>query len=414
MMWRDVIGWNFSFKGKDNDMGAKWVMVDLVKEEMMWRDVIGWNFSFNGKGMDMENIRSEKVAADDMHSGFSVVEEGEIIEDQRSNLVAEPTRDGHTGNTGVKPEDPTPGKESETKSILMQEEWPWFGGESIKINKENMSETSPLPLYERSNSEAFMRSCQFGAAPIGEGLDAAKSLEEFRSTHSLLDGSRAPGPDGNELVFNARRLDENHLFDLVVSRIVWWGKLKWHDSFDSVIASSFQPWYLKLVEMKALRANPCRWVPPPVGMVMFNVDGAVEGGFERAGIGGILQNSKNETLALFSVFIGCIDATSAEFLAICEALSIFNGSGWSNSSILIVESDCSLCVKWVSNPHAASSAFKILIDDCLTRCYGLKWSIEYVERLTNGIAVKLAKSGISRSQPLIWKHPEADAIFSML
>ncbi|KAL4292083.1 hypothetical protein GQ457_14G022110 [Hibiscus cannabinus] len=218
----------------------------------------------------------------------------------------------------------------------------------------------------------------------------------------------------NELLFNAHRLDENHLFDLVVSRIVWWGKLKWHDSFNSVIASSFQPWYLKLVELKALRANPCRWVPPPIGVVKFNVDGAVEGGFERAGIGGILRNSKNETLALFSMFIGCIDATSAEFLAICEALSIFSGSGWSNSSILIVESDCSLCVKWVSNPHAASSAFKILIDDCLTRCSGLKWSIEYVERLTNGIADKLAKSGISRSQPLIWKHPEADTIFSML
>ncbi|KAK8564070.1 hypothetical protein V6N12_036201 [Hibiscus sabdariffa] len=39
---------------------------------------------------------------------------------------------------------------------------------------------------------------------------------------------------------------------------------------------------------------------PPLGSVKFNVDGAVCGGFGKAGIGGILSDSSNRTLISFS------------------------------------------------------------------------------------------------------------------
>ncbi|KAL4280370.1 hypothetical protein GQ457_03G037010 [Hibiscus cannabinus] len=53
--------------------------------------------------------------------------------------------------------------------------------------------------------------------------------------------------------------------------------------------------------------------------------------------------------------------------------------------MLIVESDNSLCVKWLGNRHAAPCPFKDLVEDCYIMSSGFKWSIEHVERLANAL-----------------------------
>ncbi|KAK8596357.1 hypothetical protein V6N12_064852 [Hibiscus sabdariffa] len=148
--------------------------------------------------------------------------------------------------------------------------------------------------------------------------------------------------------------------------------------------------------------NPSSWVKPSAESLKFNVDGAVVGGLGRAGIGGILRNSGNESLILFSRAAGSTDATSAELNAILEAVNLFRKSKWVHSFKLLLETDCSLCVQWLERPSSTPLCFKTLIEECLEACAGLRWSIEAVSRSANAMADKLAKSGISRGVPLVW------------
>eukprot|EP00268_Persea_americana_P068026 TRINITY_DN9427_c0_g1_i1.p1 TRINITY_DN9427_c0_g1~~TRINITY_DN9427_c0_g1_i1.p1 ORF type:complete len:120 (+),score=19.95 TRINITY_DN9427_c0_g1_i1:825-1184(+) len=87
-------------------------------------------------------------------------------------------------------------------------------------------------------------------------------------------------------------------------------------------------------------------VPPSLGVLKFNVDGAARGKPRPAGIGGVLRNSKGEVLFTFSKPIGIRDSKEAEVLAILKALCYFSRFFHGN---LIVESDSSNVVAWVSN-----------------------------------------------------------------
>ncbi|KAK9005603.1 hypothetical protein V6N11_043029 [Hibiscus sabdariffa] len=128
--------------------------------------------------------------------------------------------------------------------------------------------------------------------------------------------------------------------------------------------------------------------------VKFNIDGAIEGRVGKAGIGGILRNSENVTLIMFSKAIGFSDATSAELCVIREALVLFVESKWSKQSSLILEIDCTLCAGWLRSPTLAPVSFKILIADILILCAGragFSWSIQIVHREANSTADLLAK-----------------------
>ena len=109
--------------------------------------------------------------------------------------------------------------------------------------------------------------------------------------------------------------------------------------------------------------RPIFWSPPPIGVSKLNVVGAARGKPGQAGIGGVLRNSKWEILFMFSKHVGLHDSNEAEVLAILEALwwfsRNFNGS-------LVVESDSSNAIAWLSNQKANPWKFHFLFNEIRT------------------------------------------------
>ncbi|KAK8500771.1 hypothetical protein V6N12_031431 [Hibiscus sabdariffa] len=100
-----------------------------------------------------------------------------------------------------------------------------------------------------------------------------------------------------------------------------------------------------------------------------------------------------------------MDASSAELLAIREAVLLFHRSVWSSLFVVEIETDCVLCSQWIGDPSSVPDIFRSIVADILQLCEGLEWSIKSIQRSENGTADKLAKSGISRSYPLLRVKP---------
>ncbi|KAK9005667.1 hypothetical protein V6N11_043092 [Hibiscus sabdariffa] len=97
---------------------------------------------------------------------------------------------------------------------------------------------------------------------------------------------------------------------------------------------------------------------------------------------------------MLSKSVGCCDAATAELLALKEAIYLFCDSLWARSFMMLLETDCAMCVEWFNHPNSAPTAFMSIIADCLKGCSDLSWSIHAIPRATNVSADKLAKSGI--------------------
>ncbi|KAL4290641.1 hypothetical protein GQ457_14G019900 [Hibiscus cannabinus] len=88
---------------------------------------------------------------------------------------------------------------------------------------------------------------------------------------------------------------------------------------------------------------------PPSGYLKFNTDGAEKGCYGLAVIGGVLSDHSGKILAEFSKSIGLADPTSAEILAIKEALIIFPSSEWVKKVELIIKADCEVTIRREGN-----------------------------------------------------------------
>ncbi|KAK8972129.1 hypothetical protein V6N11_061936 [Hibiscus sabdariffa] len=155
-------------------------------------------------------------------------------------------------------------------------------------------------------------------------------------------------------------------------------------------------WYgvlfiLKYIDIGCKSSSNCLWSKPPLDSLKFNVDGAVEGGFKIAGIDGVLCNTENVSLIMFSNSIGVIDVTSTELLALKEAYLLFRDSNQVNSFKHILETDCCSCVDWFTHPNSAPSMFKAIIEDCSNICNGFYWSIQHIPGKENVTEDKLAE-----------------------
>ncbi|KAL0427613.1 UNVERIFIED_CONTAM: putative ribonuclease H protein [Sesamum latifolium] len=76
-----------------------------------------------------------------------------------------------------------------------------------------------------------------------------------------------------------------------------------------------------------------RWVPPVLGWIKLNSDGASKGNPGIAGGGGILRDNNGRGIFAFQLFFGTTTSTFAELAALVRGLSLngkeaFTESGW--------------------------------------------------------------------------------------
>ncbi|XP_021276803.1 uncharacterized protein LOC110411105 [Herrania umbratica] len=90
-------------------------------------------------------------------------------------------REGHGGGGG----DYGPGSE-ETASKSTKKQWGFDGFKKWK-RSDSEDETAPLPLNERSDSEAFLGSCQLVTTPIGEGPDTKQIKKKLHANGAPSD-----------------------------------------------------------------------------------------------------------------------------------------------------------------------------------------------------------------------------------
>ncbi|KAL4310103.1 hypothetical protein GQ457_01G025620 [Hibiscus cannabinus] len=210
----------------------------------------------------------------------------------------------------------------------------------------------------------------------------------------------------NEIVFNGIKWDSVQLFDLCILRLAWWCKGNWPVSSITVNDLASCPLSFKFLNCSSAKQSKIAWKPPSKGEVKFNTDGAVIGSFGEAGIGGCMRNDWSRCLVIFSKSVGVVDSTTAEILAIKEAISIFRISRWATKYKLQIETDSKL-VEWFTNLHSIPSVFKQLILSCLELCKDLEWQISHIPRECNSCVDSLAKRGIHRLVDYceVWQDP---------
>ncbi|KAL4281404.1 hypothetical protein GQ457_03G010010 [Hibiscus cannabinus] len=136
-----------------------------------------------------------------------------------------------------------------------------------------------------------------------------------------------------------------------------------------------------------------------LGFLKFNADGTVCVSFGGAGIEGCLRNDSSKLLLSFSMSVGTLDVSSAECLAVKEAVFLFNYSRWKGHYELVIESDGELVVNSIPLPLKFSSLTSVFA--YLKICEEFQWSISVVPKECNTLADNLAKQGISRVKALV-------------
>lgn len=106
---------------------------------------------------------------------------------------------------------------------------------------------------------------------------------------------------------------------------------------------------------------PLLWVPPAVGALNFNVDGAAREKPDLASIGRVLRNSEGFVSGMFSKHTGSMESNKAEVLAILEAIWMFAAS--SLTSRLVVESDSLNAISWVLSSVARPWSFQFYLNE---------------------------------------------------
>lgn len=144
----------------------------LFKENPFWNS--------NPKESDKQSIfMSESLPLESMKkTGGDSIEK--VKKKPFRTLFQREQREGHGGGEHI---GPVP-EEKEAKSAKKQ-----WGFDGIKKWKKNNleDETSPLPLNERSDSEAFYGSCRLVSSPIGEGPDTKQIKRKLHSDGSSSD-----------------------------------------------------------------------------------------------------------------------------------------------------------------------------------------------------------------------------------
>lgn len=141
-------------------------------------------------------------------------------------------------------------------------------------------------------------------------------------------------------------------------------------------------------------SNPTVWVPPPLGWVKVNVDGAVARSNRKAGCGGVIRGHWGEWLMGFSQPLGLAEVEVAEEWAILLGLRLAWDEGYKK---VMVESNSKLLVEKLldSRQDDNNSSVFFQIRSMLSSNWEVK--LQHVCRSQNTLANAMAKEGISFS-----------------
>lgn len=101
---------------------------------------------------------------------------------------------------------------------------------------------------------------------------------------------------------------------------------------------------------------------------------------------------------MFSKRVGVCDSNDAEVLAILEALKLFSGN---YGGALILASDSSNAITWVSNRKAIPWKFQFYFNDTRELSASINVSFHHEVRSANSLADRLAKQGVERLSPWV-------------
>ncbi|GJN01752.1 hypothetical protein PR202_ga19043 [Eleusine coracana subsp. coracana] len=104
-----------------------------------------------------------------------------------------------------------------------------------------------------------------------------------------------------------------------------------------------------------------RWVPPAVGVLKINVDGAFDHESGAAGVGVIIRDDQGQPLLTANrVLLHCRNAEEAEAAACLEGVR--QAERWPDCP-LILESDCATAIEKIKQDGRDRSPISFLIHD---------------------------------------------------
>ena len=118
------------------------------------------------------------------------------------------------------------------------------------------------------------------------------------------------------MVFEDKKTEVNQVADLVKFRVVWWFKHFGKGSHESVDVLLLNLKELCVDNKRRKFSAIADWHPPEFGSYKFNVDCSSKGKPGPSGIGGVLRDSNEKVLCMFSFHIGILDSNIAELWAI--------------------------------------------------------------------------------------------------
>ncbi|CAH9075972.1 unnamed protein product [Cuscuta epithymum] len=148
----------------------------------------------------------------------------------------------------------------------------------------------------------------------------------------------------------------------------------------------------------AVAVAPTNWRRPAPGRLKLNVDAAVRS--DRCGLGWCLRDEDGNFVAGTAMpWPGILSSLEAELIAIREALSWLQGTGWQSVE---VESDASRAISEIKK-HTSFSSFGLIAEDIRELATNFaNISFFFTRRSANKLAHSIAKAACSMSYSCSW------------
>ncbi|KAK2662893.1 hypothetical protein Ddye_001467 [Dipteronia dyeriana] len=206
----------------------------------------------------------------------------------------------------------------------------------------------------------------------------------------------------NQAMFKGNPVNITYYVDLVRFRVAWWfnhhGK-----GLSEPISIILENLKTCCAEVKKIQTSGNKvWVPPKKADLSFNVDGSDRRIFGKAGIRGVLRNSKGEILCSFFAPVSSLDVNMVELMAIHKACVICVSNPVFVGKKIIISSDSSTAVSWVIDNDFGNLCLWDLIADIRSMLFYLdNTTVKHCSRDLNNMADRLAKHGIALSGEII-------------